>query len=232
MISPVPPEKKEDNYLRARKTYRGDKICHVFFTKSLTRKIDISLAHLPAAHIAGVQGYLVNNCYLGGTCYWMPKFDFPKFCEYVKKYKVTSMFTVPPIYLLIAKSPLVRDHFDTWDDAVTGAAPMGADLQAEAGNKLGRGMTSVRQTWGLSETVCFILASFICFLLLPDCFRYSSGLTSRGLSRIGGGKKTLKRCSPLILYRPAASPSRPRSWLAWRPKAQLALLSPAAMFDS
>lgn len=112
----------------------------------------ISLAHLPAAHIAGVQGYLVNNCYLGGTCYWMQKFDFPKFCEYVKKYKVTTMFTVPPIYLLIAKSPLVRDHFDTWDDALTGAAPMGADLQAEAGKKLGGGTTRVRQTWGLSET--------------------------------------------------------------------------------
>ncbi|KAI1753916.1 acetyl-CoA synthetase-like protein [Xylaria castorea] len=112
----------------------------------------ISLAHVPAAHIAGVQSYLVNNCYLGGTCYWMQRFDFPKFCEYAKKYKVTTMFTVPPIYLLIAKSPLVKDHFDTWDDAVSGAAPMGQDLQVEVGRKLGRGTTLVRQTWGLSET--------------------------------------------------------------------------------
>ncbi|KAI0478218.1 acetyl-CoA synthetase-like protein [Xylaria cf. heliscus] len=112
----------------------------------------INLAHLPAAHIAGVQSYLVNNCYLGGTCYWMQRFDFPKFCEYAKKYKVTNMFTVPPIYLLIAKSPLVKDHFDSWDDAVSGAAPMGQDLQVEVGRKLGRGTTLVRQTWGLSET--------------------------------------------------------------------------------
>ncbi|TGJ81063.1 hypothetical protein E0Z10_g7704 [Xylaria hypoxylon] len=113
---------------------------------------NINLAHLPAAHIAGVQSYLVNNCYLGGTCYWMQRFDFPKFCEYAKKYKVTTMFTVPPIYLLIANSPSVKDHFNTWDDAVSGAAPMGQDLQLAAGRKIGNGATSLRQTWGLSET--------------------------------------------------------------------------------
>ncbi|KAI1275666.1 acetyl-CoA synthetase-like protein [Xylaria sp. FL0933] len=112
----------------------------------------ISLAHLPAAHIAGVQSYLVNNCYLGGTCYWMRRFDFPKFCEYAKKYKITNMFTVPPIFLLIAKSPLVKDHFDTWTGALSGAAPMGHDLQLETGRKLGKGATLVRQVWGLSET--------------------------------------------------------------------------------
>ncbi|KAJ8120622.1 hypothetical protein ONZ43_g2714 [Nemania bipapillata] len=109
------------------------------------------VAHLPAAHIAGVQSYLVNNCYLGGTCYWMPRFDFPKFCEYAKKYQVTHMFTVPPIFLLIAKSPMVKDHFASWDDALSGAAPMGHDLQVEASKKLGGG-TLMRQTWGMSET--------------------------------------------------------------------------------
>jgi len=83
----------------------------------------------------------------------MQRFDFPKFCEYAKKYQVTTMFTVPPIFLLIAKSPLVKDHFDTWDEAVSGAAPMGQDLQIEAGKRLGKGATKLRQTWGLSETV-------------------------------------------------------------------------------
>jgi 4-coumarate--CoA ligase len=112
----------------------------------------ISLAHLPVAHIAGVQGYLVNSVYMGGTLYWMSHFDFPKFCQYFKMYKATSLFTVPPIYLLISKSPLVTDHFDTWVDAVSGAAPMGEDLEAEVSKKLGKGKTKLRQTWGLSET--------------------------------------------------------------------------------
>jgi long-subunit acyl-CoA synthetase (AMP-forming) len=112
----------------------------------------IGLAHLPVAHIAGVQGYFINSTYMGGTLYWMPRFDFVKFCEYFKKYKATSGFSVPPIYLLISKSPLVTDQLDTWVDAVTGAAPMGQDLQVEVGKKLGKGTTKLRQTWGLSET--------------------------------------------------------------------------------
>jgi 4-coumarate--CoA ligase len=108
-----------------------------------------TLAHLPTAHIAGCQGYFVNPTVAGGTVYWMPKFDFAKFLEYNKKYRITAFFTVPPIYLLIAKSPLVTDQFKTLVHAVTGAAPMGAELTALAEKKLG---APISQTWGLSET--------------------------------------------------------------------------------
>ncbi|KAA8635569.1 hypothetical protein SMACR_09294 [Sordaria macrospora] len=111
-----------------------------------------SIAHLPAAHIAGVQGYFVNSFYLGGTLYWMPRFDFVKFLEYNKKYKITTFFSVPPIYLAIAKSPLVTDQFDSLETAVTGAAPMGKELQLAAQKKLGKGKAQLSQTWGLSET--------------------------------------------------------------------------------
>ncbi|KAH7039754.1 uncharacterized protein B0I36DRAFT_309222 [Microdochium trichocladiopsis] len=111
----------------------------------------VTLAHLPAAHIAGVQGYFVNNTYMGGTCYWMQKFDFVKFLGFVQTYKITSMFTVPPIFLLISKMPIVKNQLDSWVDAMSGAAPMGDDLQVEAAKKIGRGI-HLRQTWGLSET--------------------------------------------------------------------------------
>lgn len=110
------------------------------------------VAHLPAAHIAGVQGYLVNWFYMGGTVYWMPRFDFPDFLAYTKKYKVTCFFSVPPVFLAIAKSPLVTDQFDHVEWAISGAAPMGKDLQNAARAKLGRGKGSLSQTWGLSET--------------------------------------------------------------------------------
>ncbi|KAK8014247.1 hypothetical protein PG990_007543 [Apiospora arundinis] len=112
----------------------------------------ISIAHLPAAHIAGIMGYLVNATYMRGTVYWMKKFDFPKFLAYSKKYGMTTGFSVPPIYLLISKMPGVTDQFDSWVDAITGAAPMGEELQVAVGKKLGKGTTRLRQTWGLSET--------------------------------------------------------------------------------
>lgn len=85
----------------------------------------------------------------GGPVYWMKKFEFIKFLEYNKKYRITFFFTVPPIYLLIAKSPLVTDQFDSLRHAVSGAAPMGKELQRLASQKLG---CHISQTWGLSET--------------------------------------------------------------------------------
>lgn len=114
-----------------------------------------TLAHLPAAHIAGVQGYFVNPAVAGGPVYWMPKFDFPKFLEYNKKHKITTFFSVPPIYLLIAKSPLVTDQFKTLAHCITGAAPMSKELMAQAQAKLG---AQISQTWGLSETTGSVTA--------------------------------------------------------------------------
>lgn len=92
---------------------------------------------------------MVNPSIAGGPVYWMPKFDFTKFLEYNKKFEISFFFTVPPIYLLIAKSPLVTDQFRHLKHAISGAAPMGAELQALAEKKLG---CSISQTWGLSET--------------------------------------------------------------------------------
>ena len=117
-----------------------------------------TLAHLPAAHIAGVQGYCINPVYSGGTTYWMPKFDFVQFLEYNKKFRITFFFTVPPVYILIAKSPLVTDQFDTLEAAISGAAPLGKELQYAASSKLGRGNTFITQTWGLSETTGSVTA--------------------------------------------------------------------------
>ncbi|KAH8595226.1 hypothetical protein B0O99DRAFT_623522 [Bisporella sp. PMI_857] len=111
-----------------------------------------TLAHLPAAHIAGVQGYFVNPFFMGGPVFWMPRFDFVKFLEYNKRHKITFFFSVPPIYLLIAKMPIVTDQFDSLRAAISGAAPLGKDLQYAASAKLGKGKVFISQTWGLSET--------------------------------------------------------------------------------
>ena len=113
-----------------------------------------TLAHLPTAHIAGVQGYMVNPIYNASTVYWMSRFDFAKFLIHNKTLRITNFFSVPPIYLLIAKSAAVTDQFATLDHVFAGAAPMGKETQIEAMRKLGAadGEVALGQTWGLSET--------------------------------------------------------------------------------
>ncbi|TDZ37478.1 putative acyl-coenzyme A synthetase [Colletotrichum spinosum] len=112
----------------------------------------VTVAHLPAAHISGLQAYIVNQTYMGGVVYWMKKFEFGAFLEHSRRYGMTAFFSVPPIYLMIAKSALVTDHFDSVEFALTGAAALGRETQAEAQKKLGRGRAVLGQTWGLSET--------------------------------------------------------------------------------
>jgi len=84
--------------------------------------------------------------------YWMARFDFPKFLEYNKRFAITGFFSVPPVYLAIAKSEGVTDQFESLLYAVSGAAPMGRELQKAVRGKLGGGRAQVCQTWGLSET--------------------------------------------------------------------------------
>jgi 4-coumarate--CoA ligase len=112
----------------------------------------VTLAHLPVAHIAGMQGFMVNPFFMGGTTYWMPKFDFAQFLDYNKRYGVSIFFTVPPVYLLIAKSPAVTDQLKSMVVAYTGAAPMKKELQEAAAKKMGDGSIFITQTWGLSES--------------------------------------------------------------------------------
>ncbi|EEQ90742.1 hypothetical protein RJZ56_001665 [Blastomyces dermatitidis] len=112
-----------------------------------------TLAHLPISHIAGVFGYLIGPFSAGGLVIWMGKYEWKKLLSLAKQYKITSFYTVPSIYLRIAKSPDVTDQFSHLVGAATGAAPMDGDLQTAASKKLGDGsQVVIGQTWGLSET--------------------------------------------------------------------------------
>lgn len=110
-----------------------------------------TIAHLPMAHIAGVAWYCLNPFFLGGTTYWMEKYDFDEFIANHRKYRPTVQMSVPPIWLQIAKSPKVTDHFDNMTVACTGAAPMGLELATEVSKKLGKGKTRMSQFWGATE---------------------------------------------------------------------------------
>ncbi|KAF8130042.1 4-coumarate-CoA ligase [Mycena galopus ATCC 62051] len=108
-----------------------------------------TLAHLPSAHIAGVKRYFIIPFYMGGVTFWMPKFDFVQFLEFNRSLEITIFLSVPPIYLLCVKSPIVKDHFRSLKSALSKPAPLGKDLQIEVSKKLG---VFLGQTWGLSET--------------------------------------------------------------------------------
>lgn len=112
-----------------------------------------TLAHLPASHISGLFGYFISAFYGGGTVIWMRQYQWDRFLRYMKQYQITYLFTVPSIYLRIAKSPDVTDQFAHLRGASSGSAPMDANLQDSASARLGIAKDElVAPSWGLSET--------------------------------------------------------------------------------
>ncbi|KAK5947008.1 hypothetical protein PMZ80_001154 [Knufia obscura] len=120
-----------------------------------------TIAHLPMANIAGISLYATNPFYMGGTTYWMHHYDFAQFIVHHKQFRPAYQFSVPPIWLRIAKSELVTDHFDHLQVAVTGSAPIGPETIASVRQKLGGkiGGCDMAQTWGITEATGVVTAS-------------------------------------------------------------------------
>jgi len=88
--------------------------------------------------------------YSGYEVIVMPKFDLERFCTHIQKYKVTFAYVVPPVVLLLGKSPLI-EKFDLSSIRMlnSGAAPLTRDLVDAVYKRL---KIPIKQGYGLSET--------------------------------------------------------------------------------
>ncbi len=110
---------------------------------------EVALAALPFFHIYGMQ-VLMNGLIANGvTTISMPRFDMVEALQAVQDLKITRFFAVPPMILGLAKHPIV-DQYDMSSvrQIFSGAAPLGAELAAEAGVRLG---CEVVQGFGMTE---------------------------------------------------------------------------------
>jgi 4-coumarate--CoA ligase len=113
------------------------------------RDDEVALAALPFFHIYGMQ-VLMNGLLANGvTVVTMPRFDMVEALRAVQDLKVTRFFAVPPMVLGLAKAPIVDDYdLSSLRQIFSGAAPLGAELAAEAGARVG---CEVVQGYGMTE---------------------------------------------------------------------------------
>ena len=111
---------------------------------------ETGVAVLPFFHLYGQVVLMAAALWQGGTLVTMPRFDLEQFLAILQDYRVTLAFVVPPIVLALAKHPLV-DRFDLSGlrFVLSGAAPLGAELEEACGRRLG---CVVGQGYGLTET--------------------------------------------------------------------------------
>ena len=107
------------------------------------------LAALPFFHIYGMQ-VLMNGLLANGvSVVTMPRFDLEAALTLVQSLRITRFFAVPPMVLALAKAPIV-EYYDlsSLRQIFSGAAPLGADLAAEASDRVG---CEVVQGYGMTE---------------------------------------------------------------------------------
>ena len=111
---------------------------------------EVVMAVLPFFHIYGMQVMMNGVLAYGTTAVTMPRFDLEEFLRLHEDYRITTSYCVPPIVLALAKYPVV-DKYDlsALRTVFSGAAPLGAELAAEASARVG---AEVVQGYGLTET--------------------------------------------------------------------------------
>jgi len=110
---------------------------------------EVALAALPFFHIYGMQ-VLMNSLLSNGVLtITMPRFDMVEALQAVQDLKITRFFAVPPIIIGLVNAPIV-DEYDTSSikQVFSGAAPLGAELAAQAAARLG---CEVVQGFGMTE---------------------------------------------------------------------------------
>ncbi len=113
------------------------------------RASDVLMGILPFYHIYGMIVVMNYALRVGATVVTMPRFDMEQFLSLIAAHKISYANLVPPIVLGLAKHPLV-DRYDlsSLRTIVSGAAPLGADLESACSTRLN---CLVTQGYGMTE---------------------------------------------------------------------------------
>lgn len=87
--------------------------------------------------------------------YVMPKFTLELLLQAIHRYKITYLVLVPPIAVLLIKSPLVSQYdISSVKFLLCGAAPLGKETSMQLEKLFQANNAVVRQGWGMSEATC------------------------------------------------------------------------------
>ena len=108
-----------------------------------------TLAVLPFFHIYGLLVLMSFFPASGGAVVTLPRFELETALRLVQEHRMRRLYLVPPIILALSKHPAV-DRFDltSLELILSGAAPLGADLEAACSARLG---CEVVQGYGMTE---------------------------------------------------------------------------------
>lgn len=93
----------------------------------------VNLGLLPQSHIYALVVLCHAGSYRGDSLVVLPKFDMAQYLTAIAKYKINTLFLVPPIIIAMLRNKAVCDKVDLSSVAsiFTGAAPLGKETAEE-----------------------------------------------------------------------------------------------------
>lgn len=119
---------------------------------------EVALGLLPYSHIYGLIVICHEATYCGDAVIVLPKFDLQSYLSSIQKYKITTLYIVPPIIIQMVKQKQLCSKYDlsSVKSIFTGAAPLGQETAIELSQQYPE--WKVRQGYGMTET-CTVVSS-------------------------------------------------------------------------
>ncbi|KAF5823659.1 putative AMP-dependent synthetase/ligase, AMP-binding, AMP-binding enzyme domain-containing protein [Helianthus annuus] len=112
----------------------------------------VFLIVVPLFHVMGLITFTYSQMQRGNAMVVMVRFEVEKALEAIERFKVTHLYTAPPVVLALVKQVAVVKRFDTTSlvEIGSGAAPLGKDVMEECCRVFPK--TKVLQGYGMTET--------------------------------------------------------------------------------
>ncbi|XP_059463366.1 probable CoA ligase CCL10 isoform X1 [Corylus avellana] len=112
---------------------------------------NVFLCFVPMFHVFGLSAITYSQLRRGNMVVSMGKFEFHKVLGAVEKYKVSYLYVVPPVMILLAKHSAVKKYdLSSLKQIGSGAAPLGKDVMEEIERNFPQ--VSIIQGYGMTET--------------------------------------------------------------------------------
>ncbi|KAK4938912.1 hypothetical protein LTR10_020735 [Elasticomyces elasticus] len=137
---------------------------------------DVAMGLLPFSHIYGLIVICHCSTYRGDRVIVLPKFELQQYLTAIQKYKISTLYIVPPIIIRMVKEQQALQKFDLSSVKIifTGAAPLGQETAEDLGRQYPA--WKIRQGYGLTET-----CTVVCSTSPTDIWFGSSGCLVPGI---------------------------------------------------
>ncbi|KAK7536863.1 uncharacterized protein J3D65DRAFT_553518 [Phyllosticta citribraziliensis] len=166
---------------------------------------ETALGLLPMSHIYGLVVVCLCSVYRGDRVVVLPKFEMKPFLETIQRFKVNTLYLVPPIIILMAKQKKLLDQYDlsSVESLFTGAAPLGKETADELSAQHPKWF--VLQAYGLTETSTVVTSTSVNDIWFGSSGSLISGCQAKLISPEGREITEYDQPGELVVKSPAVT---------------------------